>query len=67
MSVDGKWYDFAGDCIGVNTSAVKSIEEEADFDEEKLSAPTQRVRQRWTTSEIAELKSYYKLLLSAKP
>lgn len=33
---------------------------EADFNEEKLAAPAPKVRQRWTASETAELKSYYK-------
>lgn len=26
ISVDGKWYRFDGDCVGVNTTAIKSIE-----------------------------------------
>lgn len=30
MSVDGKWYSFDGDCVGINTTAVKSIETEDD-------------------------------------
>lgn len=41
MSVDGKWYSFDGDCVGVNTSAVKSIETVGDNDKDvapRLSA-----------------------------
>lgn len=33
MSVDGKWYSFNGDCVGINTTAVKSIETEDDYGE----------------------------------
>lgn len=33
---------------------------EADFNKEKSPAPVPKIRQRWTTLETAELKSYYK-------
>jgi len=33
MSVDGKWYSFDGDCVGINTTSIKSIETEDDHAE----------------------------------
>lgn len=67
MSVDGKWYGFDGDCVGVNTSAVKSLETESDNDKDvapRLSANYVPKGKLKAVGEIVESSYDYLWLLA---
>ncbi len=67
MSVDGKWYSFDGNCIGINTSVVKSIKTEDDLDGDvvpRLSANYVPKGKLKDFSEIVESSYDYLWLLA---
>lgn len=63
MSVNGKWYRFDGDCVGINASAIKSIEQKSNHDIDLAQRPSANYVPKGKLKDIGNIvKSSYDYL-----